>query len=119
VSARIFASRLSIAATLAGCLSSSSSPYECSGPTSYQAFQPYTATSAIPLCTDGTDAGAPIPYDSGSPYRNTYMSFAGASPLSAAGFSQCAVICAAATQPVPCCRSQWLPQTVLCEPACQ
>jgi hypothetical protein len=97
--------------------SSSSSPNACSGPTSFQVFQTSEATSSIPLCTDATVAGPSEPPQKGATFG--YAPFAGAPTLSSAGLAQCSAICASAIAPLPCCRSQWLAQTIVCSPNCQ
>jgi len=105
--------------TVGGCSSSTCT----NGGETFQVFQPASSTSAIPLCTDGTDAGPLGPYGTtrriqidGGPGGQV---FPGASNLSPAAITQCALVCAGAPGgTIPCCLSQWEPQTVICSPAC-
>ncbi len=83
--------------------------YTCTGPTSFQVFQPDNPISAIPVCTDAPDEDAG--YSGGT--------LAGAPPLSAEASAQCAVVCAQDPYGGPCCQSAWEPETILCAPQCQ
>jgi hypothetical protein len=118
---------LALSATLVigACSSSNVGPggYPCTGATSFLAFAPGSQVSAIPLCDDATDAGEvaaearygppPLEIDGGSGYP-----FAGAPSLSDEGLEQCSLICSTATYRIPCCQSQWEPETIVCSPAC-
>jgi hypothetical protein len=100
----------------------------CSGPTSYQVFQPTSAYSEIPFCTDEIEAGSGPAYvgssqgeagfEAGFGFSSSGSAFPGSPRISSAGLTQCATICAGATSPTPCCQSQWVPQTIVCEPVC-
>jgi hypothetical protein len=103
-----------------GACSSNNETFEgsCSA-TSFQVFHSGAPVSVIPMCTDAIDAGETDGELSTSPGIDAaFDPFAGAPPLSVAGLKQCAAICTMAIAPVPCCQSQWLPETIVCAPAC-
>jgi hypothetical protein len=97
--------------------------YACTGPTSFQVFQAGEAVSAIPFCDESLDGGPQLGYgsDSRAPFEldgSVGYGFPGVPDEPAAALAQCAAICVGATYTFPCCRSQWLPQTIACYPAC-
>ena len=95
--------------------------------TSYLVFQSGAPTSAISVCTDGTDSGfSPPSYYYGSMAPDAALSidgargypFPGSPPESNKALQQCAAVCGGATFSIPCCLSQWQPETVVCYPPC-
>lgn len=95
-------------------------------PTSFQIFEPNAPTSAIPLCTDSLSGETPPIYYTYPPPRPPLQidgasgyPFPGSPTLSNNALRQCAVVCAGAAQyAIPCCFSQWVPETVICSPPC-
>jgi hypothetical protein len=108
-------------ATLGACSSSNCS----NSATSFQVFQTGSPTSAIPVCTDSTNGESPPPYYQYGSHPPLELGDAGGYPfpgtphLGKKALAQCAAICAGSGQfAIPCCQSQWIPETILCSPPC-
>jgi hypothetical protein len=116
VVARVLAILFMLGAPVSDGACSNSNPNSCSGASSFQVFQSSAPHSAIPLCTDATDAGT-ARVD--TPDGTIGYPFPGVPSLSRAALDQCAAICSQAPSPIPCCQSQWESQTIVCSIATQ